>query len=237
MPDPDSNIYSPAWFANFHASIPAARTQQEADFVEHCCPQPDSLRLLDLCCGMGRHSRALAARGYSVTGIERDEQAIAAARELGGGPLYLQADIRDYMPQPGSFDAVIILSQSYGYFDSPTNQGILSRLGAALRPGGRMILDLWNLDFFQARQGVHVFDLPTGTVRETKRIEGDRLFTRLDYPDGSHDAFEFQTFSPAQMEQFAFGANLKLLEACTDYSPGVSPSPDKPKLQYLLERF
>ncbi|WP_367871165.1 class I SAM-dependent methyltransferase [Luteolibacter sp. Populi] len=237
MPDTESNTYSPAWFANFHAGIPAARTEQEAVLVEHCCPLPDFSRLLDVCCGMGRHARALGARGYSVTGIERDEQAIAFAREQGSGPLYLQTNIRDWIPQPASFNAVIILSQSFGYFDAPTNREILSRLAASLRSGGRLILDLWNLDFFQTRQGVHVFDLPTGTVRETKRIEGDRLFTRLDYPDGSHDAFEFQTFSPAQMEQFAFGANLKLLEACTDYSPGVVPSPDKPKLQYLLERF
>ena len=68
-------------------------------------------------------------------------------------------------------------------------------------------------------------------------MDGDRLFTRLEYPDGSHDAFEFQTFSVAQMTQLGLTANLKLVEACTDFSLGVTPSSDKPKVQYLLERF
>lgn len=236
MPDVPPNRYSPAWFACFHAGIPAARTEQEVALVRSCCPLPAFPRVLDVCCGMGRHARALAAEGYIVTGIERDGHAVAIAREQGGGPTYLKTDLRDYMPPPSAFDAVIILSQSFGYFDEITNLGILSRLGAALRPGGRMILDLWNPEFFRTRQGEHRFESAAGTVRETKRMTGDRLFTRLDYPDGGHDAFEFQTFSPEEMTAFGSKAGLKLIEACTDFRLGVAPSSDKPKVQYVLER-
>jgi SAM-dependent methyltransferase len=186
---------------------------------------------------MGRHGRALAARGYIVTAIEREPLALAVARERGGGPVYIQADMREYSPEAAAFDAVIILSQSFGYFDSETNRRILCRLSDALRPGGRMILDLWNPDFFRSRQGEHRFELSTGTVRETKRMAGDRLFTRLEYSDGGHDDFEFQTFTPAQMAQYAESADLNLNVACTDFSGRSVPSPDNAKVQYVLERL
>lgn len=105
----------------------------ETAFIARTCPLPDFRRVLDLCCGMGRHARALAALGYEVTGVERDVEALAQARKLGGRPRYAEADVRAYAPDDGAFDAVIIMSQSFGFFDAETNRGLLSRLRAALR--------------------------------------------------------------------------------------------------------
>lgn len=234
--DVEANSYSPAWFELFHAGIPEARTETESAFVRHVCPRPDFGRVLDVCCGMGRHARALAASGYAVTGVERDGHAIAVALAKGGGPAYVQADARDYQPAPESFDAVVILSQSFGYFDPDTNRAGLARFGQALRPGGRLVLDLWNPDFFRLRQGQRTFQLPAGAVRETTRLEDGRLFSRLDYPDGGCDRFEFQTFSVAEMEEFIRPVGLRLRMVCTDYDAAAPPSADKPKMQFILER-
>ena len=230
------NTYSPAWFEHFHEGIPETRTAQEVAFVVQHCPLPAFPRVLDVCCGMGRHARALAGMGYTVTGFERDSHAIAIAREKAGGPVYLEGDIREYHPPVADSDAVLILSQSFGYFDPQTNLGILRRLGEALRPGGHLILDLWSPEFFRTRQGEHRFQLPIGEVLETKLMEGDRLFTRLDYPDGGNDAFEFQTFTSMQMAEFARAAGLALMEACSDFDSSVPPSGDRPKVQYVLVR-
>lgn len=230
------NSYSPDWFAHFHQGIPESRTEQELAYVTRHCPVASFPRVLDVCCGMGRHARGLAETGYAVTGLERDARALAVAHERGGGPNYIEADIREYRPQAASFDAVIILSQSFGYFDPKTNLGILRHLGAALREDGHLILDLWNLEFFRTRQGEHRFQLPVGEVVETKSVVGDRLITRLRYPDGGSDAFEFQTFSPEQMAAFARSAGLELVESCSDFNSAVAPSSDKPKVQYLLRR-
>lgn len=232
----EPNSYSPAWFAHFHEGIPESRTEQELAYVTRHCPVSSFPRVLDVCCGMGRHARGLAEKGYSVTGFERDAGALAIAREKGGGPLYLAGDIRDYQPPAESFDAVIVLSQSFGYFDPETNLGILRRLGTALREGGHLILDLWNLEFFHTRQGEHRFQLAIGEVVEAKSVVGDRLITRLSYPGGGSDAFEFQTFSPEQMALFARSAGLDLIETCSDFSSTVRPCAEKPKVQHLLRR-
>ena len=97
---PESNAYSRRWFELFHIGIGEARTIQEAAFVCHCAHLPDFRKLADVCCGMGRHARALSNQGYSVIGIDRDADAVAKARELAGGPSYVHADIRDYRPEP-----------------------------------------------------------------------------------------------------------------------------------------
>ncbi|MCD6263961.1 class I SAM-dependent methyltransferase [Candidatus Bathyarchaeota archaeon] len=50
-------------------------------FSEEGVPPPKG-RILDLCCGIGRHSVPLAERGYQVTGIDLSPVLIARAREL-----------------------------------------------------------------------------------------------------------------------------------------------------------
>ena len=185
---------------------------------------------------MGRHARALATQGYQVTGVERDAQAVAAARALGGGPTYLQADVCSFQPGRDALDAAVVMSQSFGYFDADTNRNVLARLTTGLRAEGRLILDLWNPAFFVPRQGQRSFQLPVGTVQETTRMEGDRLFSRLDYPDGGSDAFEFQTFSPEQMARFVGPLGLRLLTACTSFKAEVPPSDDNPRIQFVLGR-
>ncbi|MES2709880.1 MAG: class I SAM-dependent methyltransferase [Verrucomicrobiota bacterium] len=230
------NAYSPEWFQFFHEGIPEVRTAQEAGFISALCPVADFPRILDVCCGMGRHSRALASLGYAVTGIERDPAAVAAAVRQSGGPVYREMDIRDWRPEPESFDAAVILSQSFGFFGAEANLEILTRLAAALRPGGRIVLDLWNPAFFLTRQGRRDFVLPGGMVVETKQMTGDRLTVRLDYPGGGSDLFEWQTFTEIQMADFAGKAGLGVMPALTDYDPAATPSPDRPKIQFVLER-
>jgi len=232
----EPNAYSHRWFELFHIGIGEARTIQEAAFVCRCAPLPDFRKLVDVCCGMGRHARALSGQGYSVIGIDRDALAIAKARELAGGPTYVHADIRDYRPAPGAFDVAIVMSQSFGYFDPPTNRDVLGRLAAGLRKGGRVILDLWNQEFFAAHQGERELETASGVVRESKRLNGDRLCVQLDYPDGAHEEFEWQLFPPAQMISLAQSVGLGLILSCADFDTASTPSPAKPRIQFVLER-
>ena len=112
----------------------------------------------------------------------------------------------------------MIMSQSFGYFDATTNREVIGRLAGGVREGGRVILDLWSPEFFVAHQGHYEFKTPGGVVRETKRIEADRLRVHLDYPDGGEASFEWQLFSPAQMMSMAESVGLRGLLACTDFN-------------------
>jgi SAM-dependent methyltransferase len=232
----EPNSYSRQWFEFFHVRIDEARTNREVEFVCDCAPLPDFRRVVDLCCGMGRHTRALLSRGYSVTGVDRDADAIAKARDFAGGPKYIVRDIRDYQPEPGSFDVAIVMGQSFGHFDAATNRSVLESLTSGVRKGGRIILDLWNPEFFAAHQGERELETPRGVVREDKRLAGNRLFVQLDYPGGGHEQFEWQLFTPQQMRQLAESVGLALLVSCTDFDMASVPSPTTSRIQFVLER-
>jgi SAM-dependent methyltransferase len=232
----EPNSYSHRWFRYFHIGIPESRTTQEIDFVCACGALPCFRNVVDLCCGMGRHARALFGRGYSVTGVDRDPVAIGRARDLAGGPSYIQADVRDYQLDSGAYDLAIVMSQSFGYFDAATNRDVLGRLAAGLREGGRVVLDLWNPEFFATHQGERDFASPGGIVRERRRVEDDRLIVHLDYPGGGYDDFQWQLFTPAEMISFAASAGLTLIVSCTDFDLAAKPGPAKPRLQFVLER-
>jgi SAM-dependent methyltransferase len=231
-----SNTYSPAWFAAFHVPIREARTAMEVDFISFVASLPEFRRIADLCCGMGRHARALADRGYSVTSVDRDLTALAEARRLGGTPHYVCSDLRDYSPKTAEYDAFVIMGQSFGHFDAATNQAVLSRLAFGLRQHGRFILDVWCSAFFHAHQGEHEFQVPEGTVHEMKRVRNDRLFVHLTYPSGQQEDFDWQLFMPQTMESMARYAGLRLSISCTDFDTSVAPSASKPRIQFVLER-
>jgi len=171
-----SNTYSQRWFESFHLSIPDARTHLEVEFICAFAPLPSFLRIADVCCGAGRHTRALAGRGYLATGMDRDPAIVAKARELGGGPSYLQEDLRHYTPDPETYDMMVIMGQSYGHFDSATNVVVLQQLATGLRNRGRILLDLWNPEFFEAHQGTRELPGAGGVVQETKLVKDRRLF-------------------------------------------------------------
>jgi SAM-dependent methyltransferase len=232
----EPNSYSHRWFKFFHVGIAETHTTQEIDFVCACAPLPCFRKVVDVCCGMGRHARTLFSRGYSVTGVERDAVAIARARELAGGPSYIQADVRDYQPDICAYDLAIVMSQSFGHFDAATNRDLLRRLTTGVREGGRVVLDLWSPEFFATHQGERDFELPDGIVRERKRVEDGRLFVHLDYPDSGHDDFEWQFFTPSEMISLADSVGLALIVSCTDFDITAAPSANKPRVQFVLER-
>ena len=230
------NSYSASWFECFHANVEESRISREIDFVCRVAPLPEFQNILDVCCGMGRHARALSQRGYAVTGMDRNSDAIAKACQLAGRESYVIADIRDYQPAPEAFDAIIVMGQSFGYFDETTNRDVLRRLALGIRKDGRIILDLWNPEFFKAHQGARDLETSRGIVRESKRVDGDRLFVQLTYPDGVNEKFEWQLFSPEQMERLADSAGLSLLVACSGFDSRNLSSPTDPRIQFVLER-
>jgi SAM-dependent methyltransferase len=230
-----TNSYSPHWFEFFHAPIGDERTVREVDFIRSVAPLPEFRRVLDLCCGMGRHARALVRRGYSVTGIERDGAAIAEAHELGGGPEYVQADVREYRPATATYDVAIIMSQSFGYFDNETNRELLARIAGGIRKGGRIVLDLWNRQFFEAHEAERDLETRAGVVRETKKLSDGRLFVHLTYPDGPEEDFEWQLFTVTEMRSLAESIGLAVSVICTDFNPSIAPQIDNPRVQFVLE--
>jgi SAM-dependent methyltransferase len=101
--------------------------------------------ILDLCCGIGRHSNELARRGYRVTGVDRTksylEIARGTAKNEGLSTEFVQMDMREFARE-SSFDVVLSMFTSFGYFDDDSQQRtVLENVYKSLRPGGRFIIE------------------------------------------------------------------------------------------------
>lgn len=103
-------------------------------------------RVLDLCCGPGRHSLELARRGYPVTGVDRSAAYVAQARaraEAEGLRVeFVVEDMRRFV-RAESFDAVINMFTSFGYFEDPAEDRlVLEHAFTSLKPGGSILLEM-----------------------------------------------------------------------------------------------
>ena len=75
------------------------RTKNEVEFLEDELKLEEDMEILDLACGIGRHSNLLSSRGYSVTGIDITSDFLEIAEErsedMGVDVEYIQEDMRD----------------------------------------------------------------------------------------------------------------------------------------------
>ncbi|MGE0546412.1 MAG: methyltransferase domain-containing protein [Kofleriaceae bacterium] len=132
-------------------------TQSEAEFVIDAMGLQPGAQVLDLGCGYGRHAMELAARGFHVVGLDLSTPLLvrggeeAQRRNLTIN--FIRGDMRE-LDFEGQFDGAYCLFSTFGYFDDETNKKTMANVARALKPGGRLLLEILNRDYVIA-------DLPT----------------------------------------------------------------------------
>jgi SAM-dependent methyltransferase len=93
-------------------------------------------------CGAGRLALELAARGYGLTGVDLSAEFLSHARAADpeGRVAWEQRDMRD-LPWPARFDGAFCVGNSFGYLDDEGDAQFVRAVAAALRLGGRFVLE------------------------------------------------------------------------------------------------
>ena len=200
-------------------------------------PNPPYQTLLDLCCGQGRHTNLLAQHGYQMVGIDRDPAALEKARrQASGSVVYQQMDMRQLETLPGSFDAILSLWQSFGYFDEATNRDILRQMSAKLNPNGRLILDLYHRGYFEQHQGTSQVERRGVVAAITNTMHGNRLTAELTYNHGGGDAFEWQLFTPEEIGKLGEHFGLRCVVHCAWFDETRPATAEEARMQLVLEK-
>ena len=108
--------------------------------------KPPGKSVLDLCCGPGRCSIALAKKGFRVTGVDRTkhllDKARAKAKAAHVNIEWVQKDMRDFV-RPGAFALVLSMFTSFGYFDDrQDDMTVLRNMFTSLQPGGACLIEV-----------------------------------------------------------------------------------------------
>ena len=131
------------------------RTEREVEGLITLLALEPGSKILDLCCGHGRHAILLAQRGYEVTGLDLSEvflqRAQADAAAEGVSVRWVRSDMRE-IPFEGEFDAVINMFSAFGYLeDEGEDLQVLRQVRQALKPGGLFLMEIIHREALMGR--------------------------------------------------------------------------------------
>jgi SAM-dependent methyltransferase len=177
-----SNWYE-NWFGNEYLTVYAHRDEEEAQqlvqLILKYVPLDKNSKIIDLCCGQGRHAYLFAQKGFDVYGFDLSRKLLQVAKyrnENNNSTFFIQADMR-FLPVNHSFDLLLNLFTSFGYFQTDQeNNDVFHQFYQALKSGGYYVFDYFNssyivkhLERFQKEQIGDVI------VEQERFIEGSRV--------------------------------------------------------------
>ena len=161
--------------------VPGAKeTAFETDFIVHFLELTFEDRLIDVCCGSGRHVVELYKRGYRIDGVDLSESLLKRARLQSSQfptvsrPSFYREDCRNLAKANpsllGYYTVALNLFSSFGYYEENYAQlEFLNGISFLLRKGGRFLLDMPNksyvLENFQPKSQFTLGGLAVNVLR------------------------------------------------------------------------
>jgi SAM-dependent methyltransferase len=130
------------------AIIPTELTTKEVDFMMQYFNLQPGMRVLDLMCGYGRHSIALAEKGIEVVAVDNLNDYINEIKEqskIHNLPITpIKTNIIDYSSDK-TFDLIICMGNSLNFFDAQNIELILTKISSCLDHSGYFLINTWSI--------------------------------------------------------------------------------------------
>ncbi len=221
-------------------------TPAQVSFVAAKLGLAPGARVLDLGCGHGRHALELARRGHRVTGVDAVRGFVELARDAAAaeglrGVDFVHGDMAEAPLGEGTYDGAVCLFDAFGFHDDARNTRVLARARDALRPGGRIALDLRTREFVTRLAPVSVLDMPEGDMMidrmrfdmMTSRLEDTRTTVRGGVQRTVRFAVRVYAFTEIALVLASVG--LHVVGAFGGFAD-VPPSPLRPRMLVVAER-
>lgn len=207
-----------------HRDLAAAR--REVDFL---VARGVRGRVLDLCCGFGRHVLLLRRAGVDAAGLDLSPELLRAARGLDGYERWLagrlvRADAERIPFLSGRFDALVNLFSSFGYFGDDGDRRVLAEVARVLVPGGLAVFDLMNASRVRAELVPHSRRAQADFVLEERRMlagGGTRVVKEVElvFADGRRHAWreDVRLYERVEFEELLAAHGFRTVEVLGDF--------------------
>jgi SAM-dependent methyltransferase len=206
---------------------------------------PASVSILDIACGAGRHAVELARLGYSVTGNDLSpfllEKARQEAADCNATLSFSCCDMRD-IPADGTFDLVVQLFTSFGYFDREEEDlRVFRNVYNTLKNGGWYVLDLINPAYLE-RTIVPESIRTAGelAITEKRRLEHGRIVKTITIssPDGSSSVFteSVKLYELEEIRMMLAREGLNLVQVAGDYAGNTFREESSPRMMIFSRK-
>ena len=171
------------WFGNEYLNVYAHRDEDEAreliKLIFGYVNIDKNAKILDLCCGQGRHAYILSQEGYEVYGIDLSKKLLQVAKcknNQNTNTFFIQADMRR-LPAVNSFDLLLNLFTSFGYFEEDEeNKTVFKQFHQVLKSDGYFVFDYFNTPYIRANlKQYHSEQIGDLIVEQQRFIKGSRV--------------------------------------------------------------
>lgn len=170
--------------ANYYDDIFPLNSLTRAFLIKHFSKN-NATKILDLACGSGNYSMALAQEGFNVTGLDLDAAMIQMAsnkasslKEKTSFPEFVQGDmlkLSNYFPK--EFHGIFCIGNSLVHLNSEDKlKAGLIEVARVLKPGGVFIVQIVNYDRVLAQ---NIKELPPIIIKD-KKISFRRFYNYVE---------------------------------------------------------
>jgi SAM-dependent methyltransferase len=231
------------WFGEDYLHIYQHRDESEAERVIELIASNLAGRkiatVLDLACGAGRHSKILEERWWTV-GLDLSMALLKIARREAKDAPYVRADMREIPFAADSFDLVVNLFTSFGYFDDDHEHvRVLACVRSSLKRDGMLVIDFLNAA--QVRECLVPYDerVENGvTIEQRRQISPDNRFVekKITLRESGKEYIErVRLLSPMDLERMLSAAGFEVVKRFGDYA-GTSWSETSPRTILFASR-
>ena len=177
-----------SWFnTSFYHDLYAKRNDEEAqafiDALSAFFKWDHDVKILDACCGSGRHALYMESKGLQVFGLDLSENNILQAQSLSLYPeRWAIADVRDF-ELFSAVDYALNLFTSFGYFETDEDHiAMLRNINRNLMDDGFLVLDFLNVN--RVMTSLKEEEVVKGALADyhlTRRIQLNRIIKQIKF--------------------------------------------------------
>lgn len=184
-------------------------TQEEIKNIIGLADLEEGSKVLDMPCGVGRHSIELQKKDFNVVGVDKTSEYVEDAKRKDESQEieFVNEDMKDFRRE-NSFDVVLNWWNSFGYFeDKEDDRQMLENIHASLKQDGVLVMDLWSKELaamndfsphWSEQDGI--YNLEEGKPKDDwKKVE--RTWIKVEDGETVEYTWEQRLYAASELEQ------------------------------------